>query len=37
MLGTKLLNKVFEIYNNGGVVGGTSAGAAVMSEVDDYR
>jgi cyanophycinase len=33
MLGTKLLDKVFEIYNNGGVVGGTSAGAAIMSEV----
>ena len=33
MLGTKLLAKVFEIYNNGGVIGGTSAGAAVMSEI----
>jgi len=33
MLGTKLLAKVFDIYNNGGVVGGSSAGAAVMSEV----
>ncbi len=33
MLGTKLLSRVFDIYNNGGVVGGTSAGAAVMSEV----
>ncbi|MGD8780263.1 MAG: cyanophycinase [Ignavibacteria bacterium] len=33
MLGTKLLKKVFDIYNNGGVVGGTSAGAAVMSEI----
>ena len=33
MLGTKLLDKVFDIYNNGGVVGGSSAGAAVMSEV----
>ncbi len=33
MLGTKLLQKVFEIYNNGGTVGGTSAGAAVMSEI----
>lgn len=33
MLGTKLLDKVFEIYNSGGVVGGSSAGAAVMSEV----
>jgi cyanophycinase len=27
------LEKVFDIYNNGGVVGGSSAGAAVMSEV----
>lgn len=33
MLGTKLLAKVFDLYYNGGVVGGTSAGAAVMSEV----
>lgn len=33
MLGTKLLEKVFEIYNEGGVVGGSSAGAAVMSEI----
>ena len=33
MLGTKLLQKVFDIYNNGGLVGGSSAGAAVMSEV----
>ena len=33
MLGTKLFDKVFDIYNNGGVVGGSSAGAAVMSEV----
>lgn len=33
MLGTKLLDKVFNIYHNGGVVGGSSAGAAVMSEV----
>ncbi|MDT3695900.1 MAG: cyanophycinase [Ignavibacterium sp.] len=33
MLGSKLLQKVFDIYNNGGVVGGSSAGAAVMSEV----
>jgi cyanophycinase len=34
MLNTKLLNKVYEIYyKKGGVVGGTSAGAAVMSEV----
>ena len=33
MLGTKLLEKVYEIYNNGGAISGTSAGAAVMSEV----
>jgi len=33
MLGTKLLAKVFDIYNNGGTVGGSSAGAAIMSEV----
>ncbi|OGU35300.1 MAG: cyanophycinase [Ignavibacteria bacterium GWB2_35_6b] len=33
MLGSKLLQKVFNIYNNGGTVGGSSAGAAVMSEV----
>lgn len=33
MLGTKLLTKVFDIYNNGGTVGGSSAGAAIMSEV----
>lgn len=33
MLGTKLLERIYEIYNNGGVISGTSAGAAVMSEV----
>jgi cyanophycinase len=33
MLGTKLLSKVFDIYNSGGTVGGSSAGAAIMSEV----
>ncbi|WP_290661110.1 cyanophycinase [Ignavibacterium sp.] len=33
MLGTRLLQKVFDIYYRGGVVGGSSAGAAVMSEV----
>lgn len=33
MLGTKLLDMVFDIYKKGGVVGGSSAGAAVMSEV----
>ena len=40
LLGTKLLDKVKNIYANGGVVGGTSAGAAIMSEVmitgDEY-
>jgi cyanophycinase len=33
MLGTKLLKKVYEIYNIGGVISGTSAGAAVMSKL----
>lgn len=33
MLGSKLLKRVYEIYYNGGVISGTSAGAAVMSEV----
>lgn len=33
MLDTKLLQKVYDIYFKGGVVGGSSAGAAVMSEV----
>lgn len=33
MLGTKLLERIYEIYNSGGVISGTSAGAAVMSEV----
>jgi cyanophycinase len=33
MLGTKLLQKAYDIYNNGGVIAGSSAGAAVMSEV----
>lgn len=33
MLGTKLLDKVYEIYNTGGVISGTSAGAAVMSKL----
>lgn len=31
--GSKLLDRIYEIYENGGVVSGTSAGAAVMSEV----
>ncbi|MBU1099626.1 MAG: cyanophycinase [Bacteroidetes bacterium] len=33
LLGTKLLEKIKKVYNEGGVVGGTSAGAAIMSEV----
>lgn len=33
LLGTKLLEKIYEVYNNGGVISGTSAGAAIMSEV----
>lgn len=33
MLGTQLLNKIFDLYKKGGLVGGSSAGAAVMSEV----
>jgi cyanophycinase len=33
LLGTKLLEKVKKIYLNGGVIGGTSAGAAVMSKI----
>ncbi|WP_337872405.1 cyanophycinase [Ignavibacterium sp.] len=33
MLGTKLLQKVYDIYNDGGVIGGSSAGAAVQSEI----
>ena len=33
LLGTKLFDKIKEIYKNGGVIGGTSAGAAVMSHV----
>lgn len=31
--GTQLLEEIWKIYREGGVVGGTSAGAAVMSEV----
>jgi cyanophycinase len=31
--GTALFRKVQEIYNNGGVISGTSAGAAVMSKI----
>lgn len=33
LLGTKLLDEIKNIYNNGGVIGGTSAGAAVMSKI----
>jgi cyanophycinase len=33
LLGTKLLEGIKNIYENGGVISGTSAGAAVMSEV----
>ncbi len=33
LLGTRLLEKIRDIYQSGGVVGGTSAGAAVMSHV----
>ncbi len=33
LLNTLLLDKMKEIYKNGGVISGTSAGAAVMSEI----
>lgn len=33
MLGTKLLQKIKDLYEKGGLVGGSSAGAAVMSYV----
>ena len=33
LLGTKFLEKIKEVYFQGGVVGGTSAGAAVMSKI----
>ena len=33
LLGTKLLDAIKNIYKNGGVISGTSAGAAVMSEI----
>ncbi len=33
LLGTKFLAKIREIYVNGGVIGGSSAGAAVMSKI----
>ena len=31
--GTKLLEKIRDIYTNGGIIGGSSAGAAIMSEI----
>ena len=33
LLGTKLIEEIKKIYENGGVIGGTSAGAAVMSKI----
>ena len=33
LIGTVFLERIKEIYRNGGTIGGTSAGAAVMSEV----
>jgi len=33
LLGTKLLDEIKKVYENGGVISGTSAGAAVMSQV----
>ncbi|MFA7288965.1 MAG: cyanophycinase [Melioribacteraceae bacterium] len=33
LLGTKLLDLIENVYHTGGVVGGTSAGAAVMSKI----
>ena len=33
LLSTRLLERIKEIYNNGGVISGTSAGAAVMSKI----
>jgi cyanophycinase len=33
LLHTKMLEKIKQIYKNGGIIGGTSAGAAVMSEM----
>ena len=30
---TPVLESIWEVYNNGGVIGGTSAGAAIMSEI----
>ena len=33
LLGTKLLEEIKQIYYDGGMIGGTSAGAAVMSKI----
>lgn len=33
LLGTRLFTKIQDIFNAGGIVGGTSAGAAIMSKV----
>ena len=33
LLGTKFLEKIKEIHRNGGAIGGTSAGAAIMSKL----
>jgi len=33
LLNTKILDRIKEIYKNGGVIAGTSAGAAVMSKI----
>ncbi len=33
LLNTKVQKRIHEIYKNGGVIGGTSAGAAVMSKI----
>lgn len=33
LLGTKLLEEIKNIYNKGGIIGGTSAGAAIMSKI----
>ncbi len=33
LLDTRLLEKIFDLYNKGGLIGGSSAGAAVMSEI----
>ncbi len=33
LLHTKMLEQIMQIYENGGIIGGNSAGAAVMSEI----